>query len=197
MLRGFQRGDTIIEVLLAVTVFSLVSVGSMAIMNRSANTAQQAIEITLVRQQIDAQVEALRAAHQAYSRLLTQEERDSSMWVRLTSSTATPITPTEGCPKQEELRFHRAFIMNPQSASMLTTDDNALVSMLSEGAPVFPQFDSETGVGYGLWIEPTRVSADNSAISDAYNFRVRACWFGPGMSTPMNLETIVRLYDVG
>lgn len=198
MLKRLQRGDTIIEVLLAVTVFSLVSVGSMTIMNRSANAAQQAIEITLVRQQIDAQVEALRAAHQAYSRLLTRDERENSMWVRLTSSTAVPITPADGCPTQEELRFHRAFIMNPQSASMLTTDDSAVISMSSEGAPVFPQFDSATGVGYGLWIEPTRVHAPNGTINDAYNFRVRACWFGPGMSsTPMNLETTVRLYDVG
>ena len=64
-----QRGDTIIEVLLAITVFSLVGVGAVTIMNQGVNTTQRALEITQVRQEIDSQVDALQAAHQAYSAL--------------------------------------------------------------------------------------------------------------------------------
>ena len=30
---------------------------------------------------------------------------------------------------------------------------------------------------------------------DAYNFDVRACWFGAGMTRPLELDTLVRLYD--
>ena len=58
-----NRGDTIIEVLLAVTIFSLVAVGSMVLMNRGVAMAQQSLETTLVRQQIDAQAEMLRFVH--------------------------------------------------------------------------------------------------------------------------------------
>lgn len=202
MLKTLQRGDTIIEVLLAVTVFSLVSVGSMTIMNRSANAAQQAIETTLVRQQVDAQVEALRASHQAFSRFLTEEAREGSVWRnlvhRIDEQTLEPISIADGCPDQGSLR--EAFIMNPQSASIMTDDDNAVRSIQDENAPVFPQVtysDSEGTVGYGLWIEGQRERAESASINDAYDFRVRACWFGPGASeAPMSLETTVRLYDV-
>ena len=62
---SLQRGDTIIEVLLAFSIFSLLSVGAMTVMGQGTNASQRALEITLVRQQIDAQAEALRAAHQA------------------------------------------------------------------------------------------------------------------------------------
>jgi type II secretory pathway pseudopilin PulG len=61
-----EQGDTIIEVLFAVTVFALVAVGSLSIMNQGTATAQRALEITLVRQQIDSQAQAIRYVHQAY-----------------------------------------------------------------------------------------------------------------------------------
>ena len=64
--RRRERGDTIIEVLFAVTVFAMVAVGSMAIMNQGTGTAQRSLEITQVRQQIDAQAEAIRYIHQSY-----------------------------------------------------------------------------------------------------------------------------------
>ena len=48
-----QRGDTIIEVLLAVTVFSLVAIGAMMVMNQGTNSAQRSLEVTLVKQQIE------------------------------------------------------------------------------------------------------------------------------------------------
>ncbi len=61
-----QRGDTLIEVILAVTVFSIVAVGGMAVMNQGVATAQRSLEIGLVRAQMDAQADALRYMHEAY-----------------------------------------------------------------------------------------------------------------------------------
>src|SRR5664279_89500 len=61
-----DRGDTIIEVLFAVAIFSMIAVGSLSIMNQSLATAQRSLEITLVRQQMDAQAETLRYVNQAY-----------------------------------------------------------------------------------------------------------------------------------
>jgi type II secretory pathway pseudopilin PulG len=54
------HGDTLIEVLFAVTVFSLVAVGGLSIMNQGTAVSQRALEITLVRQEINSQAEALR-----------------------------------------------------------------------------------------------------------------------------------------
>src|SRR5687767_10750024 len=64
--RRAERGDTIIEVLFAVTVFAMVAVGSLSIMNQGTGSAQRSLEVTLVRAQIDAQAEAIRFIHQAY-----------------------------------------------------------------------------------------------------------------------------------
>lgn len=61
-----QRGDTIVEVIFAITIFSLVAVGGLALMNSGTAISQRSLEIGLVRDQIDAQADALRYAHNAY-----------------------------------------------------------------------------------------------------------------------------------
>ena len=63
---GREKGDTIIEVLFAITVFSLVAVGGLSLMNQGTTMAQRALEIGLVRQQMDAQSDALRYLNSAY-----------------------------------------------------------------------------------------------------------------------------------
>lgn len=202
MLGFYQKGDTIIEVLLAVTVFSLVAVGSMTVMNQSANLAQQAVEITLVRQQIDAQAEALRAAHQAYSRIATAD-RDSAGWAKLKElASNTPIDTSDGCPQQSQLTMRDAFIVNPTSGGVISADSGNVRSIVGdENAPIYPQVrasEEEETKGYGLWIEPSIFRPINTSdVPDAYNFRIRACWDGVGMGeSPMQLETTVRLYDI-
>ncbi len=194
-----NRGDTIIEVLLAVTIFSLVAVGSMAIMGRSVNASQQAIEITLVRQQIDSQVEALRAAHQAYSRLTTEEARSGSTWSSLMNASSGQIDDMD-CPDQNTLNVRQAYVMNPLSATLMSIDEHEVRSIKDETAPVYPQvIEDDNGLqsAYGLWIERHDVPVGPSSnFNRAYDFRVRACWYGAGMgSTPMRMETVVRLYE--
>ncbi len=60
------RGDTIIEVLFAITIFSLLVVGSLSIMNQGSAIAQRSLEISLVRNEIDAQAETLRFLNASY-----------------------------------------------------------------------------------------------------------------------------------
>ena len=84
------RGDTLVEVLFAIATFSLVSVISIAAMNSSIETAQSTLEVTMARNEIDAQAEALRFIHNSY---LSERELDSSqqtfrnIWQTLTNST--------------------------------------------------------------------------------------------------------------
>ena len=60
-----QRGDTLIEVLFAVSIFSAIVVGTIIIMNQGISSAQNALEINLVRNQIDTQAELLRHLNNA------------------------------------------------------------------------------------------------------------------------------------
>lgn len=185
-----QKGDTIIEVLLAVTIFSLVSVMTITIMNQGNATAQRALEITLVRQQIDGQVEALRAAHQAYS-----ANNESETWqtiVAQAGSNPASIDTANGCP-QEASFSNGIFTLDPLRAVMLQPAN--MRSINDSAAPLFPQVVGTTS--YGLWIEPREREATSPGIRPAYDFRIRACWSPSGNDgAPMELETDVRLYGV-
>ena len=59
----FPHGDTLIEVMFSVTVFALVIVVSINLMNGGINTAQKTLEVTMTRNEIDAQAEAIRFIH--------------------------------------------------------------------------------------------------------------------------------------
>lgn len=195
--RRAERGDTIIEVLLAITVFSLVAVSAIAIMNQGVNTTQRALEITLVRQQIDSQIEALRAAHQAYP-TLDVAKRAGSKWKTITdtvnaSPDEDPVVGEGECPETGQLGGG-AFALNPLTGQLLSSSN--IRSITDSNAPPYAQFSG--GNVYGLWIKGKVKKSDDTVFPDAYDFRVRACWQAAGMTTttPMWIETDVRLYDV-
>ena len=58
-----RRGDTIIEVLLALTIFTAAIMGVMYVMSNSIGVSQRSLEITQTRTQIDNQIELLRHIH--------------------------------------------------------------------------------------------------------------------------------------
>ena len=61
-----KRGDTLIEVMLAVGIFSMVAVAVVSVMSGGTSSAQTALETTLAREEIDAQAEALRFVQSSY-----------------------------------------------------------------------------------------------------------------------------------
>lgn len=113
-----QRGDTIIEVLLAVTVFSLVAVGGMAIMNQGAAMAQRSLEIGLVRQQIDAQADALRYIHNAYVTSSGSSTADAAKEVW--DSVATKHAVTQSQPFNNVADGQRCYL--PSAAPRANSD---------------------------------------------------------------------------
>ena len=63
---GRKVGDTLIEVTLAIGIFSMVAIAVVAVMNGGTSSAQTALETTLAREEIDTQAEALRFIQSAY-----------------------------------------------------------------------------------------------------------------------------------
>ena len=61
-----KKGDTLIEVVLAVGIFSLVAIAVVAIMNSGTSNVQTALELTMTRNEIDTQAEALRFIQSSY-----------------------------------------------------------------------------------------------------------------------------------
>lgn len=199
-----QRGDTLIEVLFAVSVFSFVVVGALAIMNQGTAASQRALEITLVREQIDAQAETLRFMHDSYVAVyqsgLTFNLTDgvttpAEEWSRIlpkTVSSASDFAVIASCPTPSS----NSFIVDPRNA-LFVTSATAL-----QPATGFSQVEyNSSGVftaARGLWVEAVRSTQSTDADQSNtgfIDFHIRACWESAGLSVPMSLGTIVRLYE--
>ncbi len=202
-----QRGDTIVEVLFAVTVFALVAVGSLMIMNQGISSTQRSLEITLVREQIDAQAEAIRYIHKAY---VAAFQRDGAAptgtaaeWTAMTSKTTGKganvpsefaITPGGRCPTTAP--GERPFLLNARKASILSSAPS-MTAPAGASVPPYAQIiynpDSSINATYGLWVEA--IPSSGSDGPGFVDFHIRACWESAGSDIPSTLGTIVRLYE--
>lgn len=172
---SLERGDTLVEVIVAFAILAAVAIGAIAAMNRGVAMTERSLEITLVREQLDAQAEILRYAR----------DTQSTAWNDITSNTATSVG--DSCPDAPPAN---AFIANVSSSG------EVVYTRFSDAAWAFlqPQTHSRFAVSgspaaHGMWVSPIRVAAN------AYDMHIRACWYAPGESTPMTLGTIVRLYE--
>jgi type II secretory pathway pseudopilin PulG len=208
--RNRAAGDTLIEVLFAVTVFSLIVVSSLSLMNQGVSAAQRSLEITTVRQQMDGQVETLRFLHEAY----IQAYQPGQTYNLDDPTTASPakeyykiiqyVSGPGGVASKRAAAStfggtsackipsnpNTDFVLNPVTGTMVTN------SNVFRSATTFSQLSFGTGSNSsvlnnsdGMWVEAVRSSAG------FIDFHVRACWDAPGLNTPMNLGTIVRLYE--
>ncbi len=201
-----DRGDTIIEVLFAVAVFAMVAVGSLSIMNQGTATAQRSLEITLVRQQVDAQVEAIRYIHHAYVAAYQNggtPTGTAAEWVKMTSKTtgkganvASDFTAIgQTCPTA--VPGERPFILNARRA-IVWTSTPSMSAPTGGSLPPFSQVaynpDASIMSAYGVWVEA--VPSTNATGGPGFvDFHIRACWEAAGSSTPATIGTIVRLYE--
>ena len=196
-----ESGDTIIEVLLAVTVFSMVAIGALTIMNQGVAAAQRSLEITLVRQQMDAQAEALRLLHGAYLAAPTsttdpmvdkwRQIRDSIAQVDRSSLVEFGALSADGRCLTGSI--DNAFVVDP--VTLAINNDAGLV----EAAETFAQLRHDpAGIqqveAKGLWVQALRVARVENKPGYV-DFHIRGCWDASGTSVPMTLGTIVRLYD--
>lgn len=205
--RGGQEGDTIIEVLFAVAVFAMVAVGSLAIMNQGTAAAQRSLEITLVRQQIDAQADAIRYIHQAYVAAYqgsgSAPSGTAAEWVKMTNKatgkgadSASDFGLTNGATCPDRVPGQKPFILDARTATVwgpapdMSAPDGASLPPFSQ---VIYNDDSSISRAYGIWIEAVPSTGSNG--TGFVDFHIRACWDAPGSSAPMTLGTIVRLYE--
>lgn len=186
--RRISRGDTIVEVMVAITVFSAVAVGAMTIMNRGMNVAQRSLEVTLVRQQIDSQAEMLRYVHGK-----KEDPAYASLWHTIKQhhvvapGAVNQLIGASNCRSIGTTRH--GFTLAPNTAG------NGLVrvTQLIDTAPSYALVESHAThpKSYGVIIQLAR-----STGGGAYDAHIQACWYGPGSAAaPATLGTIVRIYD--
>lgn len=191
-----ERGDTIIEVVFAIVIFSFVAISCLMIMNKGVAVGEKALEITLVRQQINAQAEALRYIHEA--RVVTPNSEYATTWNRLTTDygqmAASPFGV--GDDGKCEIGGSKPFVLNARTAEIWSSVPSVEPDP-DLGLPPYSQVvyddDSSVRAAYGIWVESVPSSA--AEAKKFVDFHIRACWPAPGSKVPMTIGTIVRLYD--
>jgi hypothetical protein len=204
------RGDTLIEVLFAVATFSLVAVGGLAIMNQGTTASQRAMEITLVRNEVDAQAETLRFLNASYIAAYQSGISDydvntpAGQWQLMHDSiistgavSASPFGAVGlSCPTPPQ----GSFILNTKNATFTSPTDGKLGSAQTFSQVVYTKVGNQSVLSSadGIWIEAVRSStvAGNNQTNTGYiDFNIRACWESSGQSNPSTIGTIVRLYE--
>ena len=202
-----QSGDTLVEVMVAFAVFAMVAIGAMNVMNQGTAGAQDTLETTHVRQQIDNQAEMLRYLHQAYLaspddatvgglpdkfRALVKMAADAESIGGIQEATPFGSTCTQGIPGNALYRFVLNTNPNDSNVGAQLASGNVRAANHASAPPYAQVTGSES---YGLWIEPILSNAlPNSGTARYIDFHIRACWNSASSSPQRTLGTIVRLY---
>ena len=114
-----KRGDTVIEVMFALSVFCLVAVISIAMMNLGVAQAENALEIVVTRNELNAQAEALRFIHSSFISEKTLP----------TYSELTPTQRADGEKYQQYADLWHEIVRNaiaPNEAAEITDLENTI-----------------------------------------------------------------------
>ncbi len=203
-----QRGDTIIEVIFAIVIFAFVAISAVYIMNRGVAAGEKALEITLVRQQVNAQTEALRYIHAA--RVVDPTSEVGRRWDSIIANYGQAEASLYGVEGRECSipSDRRPFILNARKAEVWTGTLEAEYGG-EEAYPPYSQVrytkdDTDDAnvvdAAYGIWIEAIPSALNQTPeVQDEQkkyvDFHIRACWPAPGSAIPMTIGTIVRLYE--
>lgn len=200
---GVQKGDTLIEVLFAFAVLSLVIIGALSIMNQGTLASQRSLETTLVREEIDGQATTLRFLHDAYVAAYhpgavyapnTPANEWATMVSKLSATTATSFGGVTSCPTPPS----GSFILDPVNAHFVGID-TALKPSTTFAQLVYDSTGTIFKESDGVWIEavtsPNTETDPNKQNVTYIDFHINACWDAPGNGPPMTIGTIVRLYE--
>jgi prepilin-type N-terminal cleavage/methylation domain-containing protein len=182
MVRNTQRGDTLVEVLMAIVVLSMVIVGAITIMSRGLKASQMSVEHTQVRLQINAQTEMLRYLRDSY--LSDPTSTAAQTWKDLFTGTTVYADTTTSDYSDTSCNVttgKTGFYLTQTAGTVNATQFNPANKPATYALP-----------GQGLWIEVTRSTGYSPAYVDVL---FRACWSGIGDTTDQQSVTALRLYD--
>lgn len=181
-----KKGDTLIEVALAIGIFSLVAIVVVSVISASTSAAQSALELTITREELDSQAEALRFIHDSYvsgsQSKDTSENAYAKLWktitdlakdnkesdenvVKYTPKYCSELYDDNGFMKDRTTR--RQFIIDTRQLGYLKNesgDDN------SSNIVVTPKTTDSTGLFYSATTYPRIVykSATNKVTDEDF-----------------------------
>ena len=147
-----KKGDTLIEVTLAIGIFSMVAIAVVSVMVSGTSNAQTALETTLTREEIDAQAEAIRFIHSAYISEKTLPENEqlyTKVWKEITNENKvssnssdlkfSPRSCQEIYDRDNPGAIQKGFVINPRALGTIKNSDGPVdVTLLDK---VFIPYD--------------------------------------------------------
>jgi prepilin-type N-terminal cleavage/methylation domain-containing protein len=172
-----ERGDTLVEVLMAIVIISIVIVGAMTMMSRGLSVAQIALEHSQTRLMINSQLEMLRFARDSYVKDKTNV--NALQWQAIvTASNATAVAYNASCNVTG----------GKQGFYMSKTNTQVMRNTYTPSTPA-----ALPSPGQGLWVESV---SSAGGVSPAYlDIVVRACWQAAGSGGQQATVTAQRIYD--
>jgi Tfp pilus assembly protein PilV len=185
-----EQGDTLIEVLLALAILSVIMVSSIVLMNRGQASASNSLERSQVQALATHQGSLLQYIRDSYADVVAggqtpQAGTAAALWETIKSGYTTApnvnVCAADGSPNNAANSFFLTY--NPAPAANPVT----LVAYNGASAAAAAQ------PGSGMWIEAQSV---NGGVSHPYvDFFVKACWRPSGTGAHQEVKNVVRLYD--
>ena len=182
-----ERGDTLVEVTIAMAVLGLMLAASLAIINRSLMGISNAVERTSARASLNTEVELLRYVFddQTTNKKLVEDI------VKNNTGTDSKIKD-RGCEIGQQGGFTLYSTIDPTAPvgkNNLSPDDK-----------VAEKVNGKPGLHNGIWIEGYKhPGGDNNTMPGYIDFYVRACWT-PHAAQQLGsgrMEANVRVYYKG
>lgn len=200
-----QRGDTLIEVLVAIAILSLAVVLAQSIMNHGQSIALRSVERTSAQSMMNSQLSYIRYARDEF--MVDETSAGGHMWQKIIDSSGFVLPETTHPPVADyclsdparPASEQKMFYIEETIALADTTDTApkfaaALRPYPLGGAASTPLAASATPVaGRGIWLV-ARSGGDKSNKTDYIDFYVRGCW-GSLVNAPYERTSFVmRLY---
>lgn len=182
-----ERGDTLVEVTVAMAVLGLMLAASLAVINRGLMGVSNAVERTSVRASLSSQAELLRYV---FDDPVTNEETYKKILKRKLSNNLGQ----KGCEIGNGSGFYLSVGSSTSPVEMheLNKADTADLTHNVYGQP---EAGDDKGNSLGIWIEGDK--HDGQGDMPGYiDFYVRACWTPHAAQQPGSgrMESNVRVY---
>ena len=185
-----QRGDTLIEVMLAVVILSAVTLGGFSIMNKGLGISYGVLERTETRAQVSQQLELLTYIRDQYAQSIASGAGGSSypatLWIDIRNNRASdPVAANSAAPNVcTPSTPSKAFFIEPNTAPSTTYKLTNYTVSVPQTIPL---------PGNGLWIEA--VPSPGATTVGYIDFYVKACWNAIVGGQNETISSTMRLYD--
>lgn len=185
-----ERGDTLVEVTVAMAVLGLMLAASLAVINRGLMGVSNAVERTSVRASLSSQAELLRYVFDdpvtnkdVYDKILSRTQPNNNLGQK-------------GCEIGNNSGFYLSVNNKTGTPPVEMHElDSANTAHLTNNVYGQPEAGDDKGNSRGIWIEGDKhdVQGDMPGYIDFY---VRACWTPHAAQQPGSgrMESNVRVY---